>query len=111
MGKLSDKVEDFDILFDKVEDLDDKLFEKVEDLKELIGDKMSDMETENVDFAPAKFELAQEVNIDLDLGAGDLGQGSFLESLDFEWWGYALAGLGFVVIMIGKCMISRNSQS
>merc|ERR1712098_935608 len=67
--------------------------------------------TEEADLTAGKFELAQEVHIDLDLGAGDLGQGGFLESLDFEWWGYALAGLGFVVIMIAKCMMNQPSPS
>merc|ERR1712034_15276 len=89
-------------------------------LEDIDGDTAQDTTIANADVAPAKFEIAQEVNIDLDLGVGDLDNDSFsdgfFEIFDyFEWEHYALAAFVSVLLaavgMFIKCPMSRNQSS
>jgi len=106
-----------------IEDIEDLLAELKADkqLDELKGELEHDKLTEEL--AALKEELArtpdetghdisQHVNIDLDVG--HLKDDSFLETfegLDLEWWQYALVGLGFVMVMVAKCLFIDRGQS
>merc|ERR1711925_15834 len=113
----------------ELDNLDEKLTDELGDLKavnEKLADNLEDLKTE-MDHQKAEelaalqaelsskhdaLDISQNVNIDLDLG--DLKDDSnFLDGFDginLDWWHYALIGLGFILVVMAKCLFADRSS-
>merc|ERR1712098_790521 len=104
MGAVNAKDEE---LADLIAELDLKHDKQLADLKAEL--------TEELSGKPDEMDISQNVNIDLDLG--DLPkddsplQDFNLDGINMDWWHYALIGLGFIAVLMVKCLIMDRGQS